>query len=108
MEGTDECSHQGDMEGKIRCARYIDQRAVKPIIEYLRETGERFKVLVVPDHRTPLAIRTHSSDPVPYMIYDSGDEKAVDEARQFNEKSAFASGKHFENGYKMTDYFFGK
>lgn len=108
MEGTDECSHQGDMEGKIECAEYIDQRAIKPVIEYLRGTGERFKVLIVPDHRTPLAIRTHSSDPVPYVIYDSGAETPVDVAKAFNEKSAYASGNHFEDGYLMTDYFFGK
>ena len=108
LEGTDECSHQGSLENKIKCAEYIDQRAVRPVIEYLRSTGERFKVLVVPDHRTPLSIRTHSSDPVPYVIYDSGDEKTTDVSRQFNEKSAYASGNHFEDGYKLTDYFFGK
>ncbi len=108
MEGTDECSHQGDLEGKIRCAGYIDQRAVKPVIEYLKESGERFRVLVVPDHRTPLSIRTHSSDPVCYMIYDSGDEKNYDPDRKFNEKSAYASGIHFEDGHEMTDHFFGK
>lgn len=108
MEGTDECSHQGDLQGKIRCAEYIDSRAVRPIVDYLRGTGERFKVLVVPDHRTPLSIRTHSSDPVSYVIYDSGDEKPLDESRQFNERSAYAAGNHFEDGYKMTDYFFGK
>ena len=68
LEGTDECSHQGSLENKIKCAEYIDKRCVTPIIEYLRTSGERFKVLVVPDHRTPLSIRTHSSDPVPYLI----------------------------------------
>lgn len=108
MEGTDECSHQGDLKGKIKCAEYINDRAVKPIIDYLKQTGDRFKVLIVPDHRTPLSIRTHSSDPVSYLIYDSGNEQPYDETRQFNEKSAFAAGNHFEDGYKMTDYFFGK
>lgn len=108
LEGTDECSHQGNLENKIKCAEYIDKRCVKAVIEYLRESGERFKVLIVPDHRTPLSIRTHSSDPVPYVIYDSGAEKPIDESRQFNEKSAYASGNHFEDGYKLTDYFFNK
>lgn len=108
LEGTDECSHQGSLENKIKCAEYIDKRCVKAVIEYLRESGERFKVLIVPDHRTPLSIRTHSSDPVPYVIYDSGAEKPTDESRQFNEKSAYASGNHFEDGYKLTDYFFNK
>ena len=108
LEGTDECSHQGSLENKIKCAEYIDQRAVKPIIEYLQSTGERFKVLVVPDHRTPLSIRTHSSDPVPYLIYDSEKETAIDENKQFNEKSAYASKNHYEEGYKLTNYFFEK
>ena len=108
LEGTDECSHQGSLENKIKCAEYIDKRCVTPIIEYLRTSGERFKVLVVPDHRTPLSIRTHSSDPVPYLIYDSENETKVDEKKQFNEKSAYESGNHFEDGYRLTDYFFGK
>ena len=55
-----------------------------------------------------VSFRTHSSDPVSYVIYDSGDEKPLDESRQFNERSAYAAGNHFEDGYKMTDYFFGK
>ena len=108
MEGTDECFHQGNLENKIKCAEYIDKRAVKPIIDYLESTGERFKVLVVPDHRTPLSIRTHSSDPVPYVIYDSADRKPEDRSRKFNERAAEASEMHFENGYEMTDYFFEK
>ena len=108
LEGTDECSHQGSLENKIKCAEYIDQRCVRHIVEYLRSTGERFKILVIPDHRTPLSIRTHSSDPVPYLIYDSENETAIDESKQFNEKSAYASGNHHEDGYKLTDYFFGK
>ena len=108
IEGTDECSHQGSLENKIKCAEYIDQRCVRHIVEYLRSTGERFRILVIPDHRTPLSIRTHSSDPVPYLIYDSENETAIDESKQFNEKSAYASGNHHEDGYKLTDYFFGK
>ncbi len=108
LEGTDECSHQGSLENKIKCAEYIDQRAARPVIEYLRSTGERFKVLVVPDHRTPLSIRTHSSDPVPYLIYDSHKETAVDNTKQFNEKSAYDAGNHYEDGYQLTDHFFEK
>ena len=108
LEGTDECSHQGSLENKIKCAEFIDQRCIKPIVEYLESTGERFKILVVPDHRTPISIRTHSSDPVPYLIYDSGSETATDDKKQFNEKSAYESGNHFEEGYKLADYFFNK
>lgn len=107
LEGPDECSHQGDMEGKIQCMESIDQKVLTPIVEYLREAGEDFRVLVVPDHRTPLAIRTHSADPVPYVIYDSRKEQPEDKSRQFNEKSG-AMGQYFDSGYELADFFFEK
>lgn len=108
IEGTDECSHQGDLAGKIKCAEDIDSKVVRPIYEYLKESGEDFRILVVPDHRTPLSIRTHSSDPVPFMIYDSRHETDADYTKQFNERSAMASGNHIEEGYTLADHFFEK
>lgn len=108
VEGTDECSHQGDLAGKIKCAEDIDSKVVKPIYEYLKDSGEDFKILVVPDHRTPLAIRTHSSDPVPFLIYDSRNETAPDESKQFNERSALEAGNYFRDGFALADYFFAK
>lgn len=107
LEGPDECSHQGDMEGKIECLESIDRKIAKPIVDYLRSTGEDFRVLIVPDHRTPLAIRTHSSDPVPYVIYDSRTETTPDTSKQFNEKSG-NTGQYFGSGYELADYFFEK
>ncbi len=107
LEGPDECSHQGDMEGKIQCMKDIDQRVLKPVVEYLRSTGEDFRVLIVPDHRTPLAIRTHSSDPVPYVVYDSRMETEPDAAKQFNERSG-STGQYFDSGYELADFFFEK
>ena len=104
LEGPDECSHQGDMEGKLQCLHDIDQKVLKPIVEALREDGEDFKVLEVPDHRTPLAIRTHSSTPVPFVIYDSRNEKAQDEGRQFNEKSG-EIGSYYDSGFALADHF---
>lgn len=106
LEGPDECGHQGDMEGKIQCLSDIDSKVLAPIVEALRADGEDFKVLEVPDHRTPLAIRTHSSTPVPYVIYDSRNEKTEDRSRQFNEKAGTAAGVYFENGFELADYFF--
>lgn len=107
LEGPDECSHQGDMEGKLECMHSIDQKVLKPIVEYLRAAGEDFRALIVPDHRTPLAIRTHSAAPVPYVIYDSRKEKPEDKSRQFNEKSG-AEGPYFDSGYALADFFFEK
>ncbi|MGN0660002.1 MAG: cofactor-independent phosphoglycerate mutase [Emergencia sp.] len=107
LEGPDECSHQGDREGKIQCLQDIDQKVLKPIVEALREDGEDFKVLEVPDHRTPLAIRTHSATPVPFVIYDSRNEMPEDPSKGFNERSGETGG-YFDSGYELADYFFTK
>ena len=106
IEGTDECSHQGNLEAKMRCAEYIDDRVVRPLYAYLKRTGDDFRILIIPDHRTPIAIRTHSSDPVPYVLYDSRHETAPDASKQFNERAAAASGNLCAEGYTMADRFF--
>lgn len=106
IEGPDECSHQGDLEGKISCMHDIDQKVVKPLCEYLEASGEDYRILVVPDHKTPLAIRTHSSTPVPFVLYKSNEETAVDTDKQFNEESG-EKGRYFDSGFKLADYFFG-
>lgn len=108
LEGPDECGHQGDVPGKVESLEKIDKLVLKPTIDYLRSTGEDFKVLVVPDHRTPICLRTHNSVPVPYVIYKSYDEKQKDASRTFTESAGEKSGKFFANGYEMADYFFGE
>ncbi|MEG0291874.1 MAG: cofactor-independent phosphoglycerate mutase [Anaerovoracaceae bacterium] len=105
LEGPDECSHQGDMEGKIKCLEDIDNKVLKPVVDYLNDSKEDYTVLIVPDHRTPLAIRTHSSDPVPYVIYRSNNEKDVNKANGFTEAAAI-NGKPFNSGFELADYFF--
>lgn len=107
LEGPDECSHQGDLEGKIECLESIDRKVLRPIVEYLRESGEDFRILEVPDHRTPLAIRTHSATPVPFVIYDSSAEEPYDEEKCFSEASG-EKGKYFDSGFALADFFFGK
>lgn len=105
LEAPDECSHQGDLEGKIKSLEMIDELVLNPILEYLCSNGEAFKVLIVPDHRTPLAIRTHSATPVPYVLYQSDKEAPLDLTRTFSEKEG-EKGRFFENGYELADYFF--
>ncbi len=105
LEGPDECSHQGDLDGKLECLRRIDQRVVRPMKEYFDASGHDHKIMVVPDHRTPLAIRTHSSDPVPFVIFDSTNERQRDDSRKFNERSG-AGGRFFDSGHALADYFF--
>ena len=64
--------------------------------------------MIIPDHRTPLAIRTHSADPVPYVLYDSRDKTAPDSRKQFHERAAAESGNYYEEGYTLADRFFGR
>jgi len=105
LEAPDECSHQGDLEGKIKSLELIDELVLKPILDYLSSSGEAFKVLIVPDHRTPMAIRTHSATPVPYVLYNSEKEALPDLERAFHEEAG-KKGRYFENGFELTDYFF--
>lgn len=105
LEAPDECSHQGDLNDKIKSLELIDEKIVGPVAQYLEQSGDDYRILIVPDHRTPICIRTHSSEPVPFVIYDSRDVKAYDESRAFSETSG-ETGKFFDNGYELTDYFF--
>lgn len=105
VEGPDECSHQGDLDNKIKAIEKIDSEILSRVFEYLESSGEDFKILEVPDHKTPLAIRTHTDVPVPFVIYDSSNLKPRDCNKQFNE-SAGENGLYFKDGYKLADYFF--
>lgn len=70
LEAPDECGHQGDALGKIKAIEMVD-RATADLVAYLDSRKEPYAVAVLPDHATPLSIRTHSAEPVPYLIYDS-------------------------------------
>ena len=107
VEAPDECSHQGDLDNKIEALRRIDKRVIKPVVEYLKTSGEDFKAMILPDHRTPLCIRTHSAEPVPFVIYDSAKKPEYDKTRAFTEESG-ERGKFFDSGYELADYFFGQ
>lgn len=104
LEAPDECSHQGDMAGKIRCLELIDEKIVGPMKEYLDASGDDYKILVVPDHPTPLEIRTHSSESVPFVLYDSRKE-TYNADNAYNEEAG-SRGMHFATGYELADYFF--
>ncbi len=107
LEAPDECGHQGDLEGKIKSIEIIDELVVQPIIEHFEISGKPFKVMVLPDHRTPISLRTHSSEPVPYVIYDSTQARETPD-NHFSEKSAEASNNYFDAGYRLLNYFLDK
>lgn len=100
MEAPDECGHQGDTEHKIYSIEQIDEKVVRPICEELKGAGEPFRMLICPDHPTPIAVRTHVSDPVPYLLYDSEKNCAVGVA-SYDEDSAKAGGVYVERGTQL-------
>ena len=106
LEAPDECSHQGSMAEKIESLELIDRKVTAPLIDYLESEGEDYRVLILPDHPTPVSIRTHSAEPVPYVLYDSRKDSGQRENR-YSEASGRAGTHHFTDGYKLTEYFFG-
>ena len=102
VEAPDEMGHQGSVERKVKAIENLDQRVIKPVTEVLDNSGEDYRMLVMPDHPTPICMRTHTSDPVPYMLYDSTDIKEGN--LDYNEKCARESGIFMANGYEMMTY----
>ncbi|MBQ4282560.1 MAG: cofactor-independent phosphoglycerate mutase [Lachnospira sp.] len=106
VEAPDEMGHQGSFERKVQAIEYLDERVIKRVTEKLEAAGVEYRMLVLPDHPTPVAIRTHSSDPVPYMLYDSTDKQ--NNSWNYNEKEASLSGNVVKEGYKMINKLFEK
>ena len=106
VEAPDEMGHQGSIERKIQAIENLDEKVIKIVKEELEKRGEDFRMLVLPDHPTPIAIRTHCSDPVPYLLYDSTDEK--DNTFAYSEKGGKESGNYIEQGHTIIDYLFSK
>lgn len=103
VEAPDECGHRNEIENKPKSISIIDKTILGPVTEYLNSTGERYKVLVTPDHATPLSLKTHTNDPVPFFIYDSEIKKnGVDD---FNEKTAKETGIFIETGHTLMNKF---
>ncbi|PKM74203.1 MAG: phosphoglycerate mutase [Firmicutes bacterium HGW-Firmicutes-16] len=77
LEGPDECTHCGDLKGKIQAIEWLDSRVVEPLCESLKAKGEAFRMLILSDHKTLTSNRQHDGDPVPYIIYDSSKDTQV-------------------------------
>ncbi len=101
VEGPDECGHRAEIDHKVLSIERIDQKILAPVYAYLRDCGEDFKIMVLPDHPTPLRIRTHTSDPVPFFIYDS--TKDTVGVLRFTETEAATTGLYIQNGYTLLD-----
>ena len=101
VEAPDEMGHQGNIGHKVEAIEYLDQRVIKTIMEEMKKAGADYRMLVMPDHPTPIRCRTHTSDPVPYLLYDSRSKQ--NNQCHYNEKEARESGNVVTDGYTVID-----
>jgi len=106
VEAPDEMGHQGSVEKKVKAIEYLDSRVIRPVYENLKKEGVDFKILVMPDHPTPIRCRTHTANPVPFLIYDSTDEKSA--TYNYNEKEANNTGIFEPVGHELMKKFLSK
>ena len=97
LEAPDECGHQGNYEEKVLSLELIDQKIIKPIVEHLESKKFKYNVLICPDHATPVSLKTHVSDPVPYLVYDSEKEQ-TSPIERFDEENAKKCRHFVESG----------
>ena len=106
VEGPDECGHRAETENKVISIEKISEKILKPVYEYLASTGEAFKIMVLPDHPTPVALRTHTILPVPFMIYNSS--KSYDGVDCFTEDSAAHKNNYLPKGHDLMSLLTGE
>ncbi len=102
VEAPDECGHRGEHDNKVKSLEIIDKLILGEILPVL-EKYDDFKIMILPDHPTPLAIKTHTNDPVPFLIYHKNNPVAG--ADVFTEKTASETGVYLEKGYEIMRYF---
>ena len=101
VEAPDEMGHQGSVEKKVQAIEYLDKRVIGLLTQKLDEAGISYRLLIMPDHPTPIRVRTHTSDSVPYLLYDS--DAPAKENWNYNEKEAMASGNVVPVGHTIID-----
>ena len=106
VEAPDECGHRGEIENKIKSIELIDSDIIGPLLKGLEEAGEDYRIMVMPDHPTPVALKTHTADPVPFIVYDSTDKKDGIEA--FTENIASKTGLFLNNGMELSKVFLNR
>ena len=105
LEAPDECTHNGDLKGKIQAIEWLDSKLVAPLICRLREKGEDFRVLLLSDHKTLTSTRGHDGDPVPFLLYDS--RRPTDRGGVYDEATG-EKGPFLPNGWELLDLLFEK
>jgi len=108
IEAPDECGHRNELDGKIKSIELIDEKVLSPIIKYFEElklnSGEDYRILVLPDHPTPISLRTHTADPVPFVLYSS-DDKIKKPAPLFTEAKCAEYGDYYTSGPSLFNFF---
>ncbi len=104
IEAPDECGHRNEPENKVRAIELIDEKVLPIIINGLEEIGDDYKIMILPDHPTPIVTKTHAGDPVPYMIYKKSAEKDSG-VQSIDEESAKATGIYVDFGPSMMKKF---
>ncbi len=104
VEAPDEMGHLGVMKDKITAIENVDSRVLKRIMDAFSASDEDFRIMVLPDHPTPVCMRTHTGEAVPYLIYDS--RTKLDGIHIYNEKEAAKSGHVWKDGYRLIDHLF--
>ncbi len=106
VEAPDECGHRGELDNKVKSIEYIDERILKPVLAYLESCGDDFKLLVLPDHPTPMVTRTHAMDPVPFFMYDSTVKQSGVDC--YTEENCEKANNYIPHGYNLFDSFIVK
>lgn len=101
VEAPDEMGHQGSIENKIKAIENLDHLVITPLKEAMDVSGEEYRLLILPDHPTPIRCRTHTSDPVPYILFDSTQQRKA--VARYSEKEAKLTGIYEPKGYQLID-----
>ena len=105
IEAPDECGHRGEIENKVKSIEKIDDMVISPIYNYLNNSGMDYKIIILPDHSTPISIRTHAGEPMPFLMYHSANKTKTSKINNFNEYSVKENSDiYIQNGYELLDY----
>lgn len=104
VEAPDEMGHQGSLEKKLQAIEYLDTWVIQRVKDSMEESGEAYRMLILPDHPTPVSVKTHTADPVPYLLYDSRKQEERDCV--YNEAEALRQGNLIQEGYRLIEKLF--
>ncbi len=106
VEAPDEMGHQGIIKDKIAAIENVDEKVIGVVVKGLEDAGEDFRLLLLPDHPTPIEVRTHTGEPVPYLLYDSTKDLGTNEtgAGKYDEESAALTGRTWPKGYQLIGH----